>query len=470
MNEGSFDYLSFYDAQVQEKKRNKSYRYLTNINRMVPKFPKAHLLDPTKEVTVWCTTDYLGMTSNQYVINEMHRVLDQYGTGSGGSRSVSGHNVHLCALERTCSRLHAKEAALVFTSGFIANDATLATIAARMPNCTILSDVENHGSIIAGVTHSRAKKIIFAHNDVQDLEAKLRTLPRHDPKIIAFESLYSISGQIAPVQKICDLAEQYGATTFLDETHAVGMYGPHGGGIAEHLDFEAHAKGEPKGTVMDRVDIISASLAKAYGSIGGYIAGPANLVDMVRSLSPSFIFTTTLPPPVAAGAQAAVEYLRENAQERRLQHSHGLSVKYALAKAGIPAFSNQSHIIPILIGDADKAYAATDMLLDKWGIYAQSVGFPTVSFGQECLRLCATNGHTPQLQDELLEALVDVWDTLGIRKVRDWQAMGSSFKFSDTSTVRSETTWTERQLEYGRGRIASRADADSDMLYAGLHI
>ena len=373
-----------------------------------------------ERVTVWCSNDYLGMGRNSQVLKTMHQTLDTYGAGAGGTRNISGHNQHAVGLESAVAKLHAKEAALVFSSCYVANDATLATLGSKLPNCVILSDSSNHASMIQGIRHSGAKKMVFKHNDVADLEAKLASLPRDVPKIIAFESVYSMCGSIGPIEEICDLAEKYGALTFLDEVHAVGMYGPHGAGVAEHLDYDAHVKGQPKGTVMDRVDIITGTLGKAYGCVGGYIAGSAKLVDTIRSLAPGFIFTTSLPPATMAGAKTAIEYQMAYQGDRRLQQLHTRAVKDALSSRDIPVIPNPSHIVPLLVGDAELAKKASDMLLEDWGIYVQAINYPTVPVGQERLRITPTPGHVQKYRDHLVEAIQGVWNELGIKRTSEW--------------------------------------------------
>jgi len=398
-----------------------------------------------ERVTVWCSNDYLGMGRNPEVLRTMHTTLDKYGAGAGGTRNISGHNQHAIALEKTLAKLHAKDSALVFSSCYVANDATLATLGSKLPGCVILSDSSNHASMIQGIRHSGAKKVVFKHNDVEDLEAKLAALPSDCPKIIAFESVYSMCGSIGPIEAICDLADKYGALTFLDEVHAVGMYGPTGAGVAEHLDFEAHASGRPSGTIMDRVDIITGTLGKAYGCVGGYIAGSANLVDTIRSLAPGFIFTTSLPPSVMAGAKAAVEYQMREQGDRTLQQLHTRAVKSVLAANDIPVIPNPSHIVPVLVGDAETARAASDMLLEKWGIYVQAINYPTVAVGQERLRFTPTPGHTEGLQEHLVEAVLDVWKELGIKRTSDWAAQGGFIGVGVDGAI-PEPLWTDNQL------------------------
>lgn len=295
-----YNYEAFYNNELEKKHKDKSYRYFNNINRLAKEFPRAHMAAEDERVTVWCSNDYLGMGRNKHVLKTMHETLDNYGAGAGGTRNISGHNKHAVTLEETLADLHGKEGALVFSSCYVANDATLATLGSKLPDCVILSDSMNHASMIQGIRHSGAKKVVFKHNDLADLEAKLAALSPEQPKIIAFESVYSMCGSVAPIEAICDLADKYGALTFLDEVHAVGMYGPRGAGVAEHLDYDVYAnpnrtKESQKGSVMDRIDIITGTLGKAYGCVGGYIAGSAALVDTIRSLAPGFIFTTSLP-------------------------------------------------------------------------------------------------------------------------------------------------------------------------------
>ena len=445
-----FDYEGFYHAELDKKHKDKSYRYFNNINRLAQEFPQAHMTARDERVTVWCSNDYLGMGRNPEVLKTMHETLDTYGSGAGGTRNISGHNQHAVALESTIARLHAQEAALVFSSCYVANDATLATLGSKLPNCVILSDSMNHASMIQGIRHSGAKKLVFKHNDLADLEAKLASLPPDIPKIIAFESVYSMCGSIGPIEEICDLADKYGAITFLDEVHAVGMYGPHGGGVAEHLDYEAHAAGRPKGTVMDRIDIITGTLGKAYGCVGGYIAGSAQMVDTIRSLAPGFIFTTSLPPATMAGAKTAIEYQMQFQGDRRLQQLHTRSTKQALVDKGIPVMPNPSHIIPVLVGHAELAKQASDLLLKDYGIYVQAINYPTVPVGEERLRFTPTPGHVEKYQRELVAALDAVWDQLGLKRTKDWAVQGGFVgvgveKEGDDGGV-VEPLWTDEQL------------------------
>ena len=442
-----FDYEGFYQNELDKKHKDKSYRYFNNINRLAQEFPRAHMSAPDERVTVWCSNDYLGMGRNQHVLDRMHETLDKYGAGAGGTRNISGHNQHAVALEGALAKLHGKEAALAFTSCYVANDAALATLGSKFPNCVILSDSSNHASMIQGIRHSGAKKMVFKHNDAADLESKLASLPPDVPKIIAFESVYSMCGSIGPIGEICDLAEKYGAVTFLDEVHAVGMYGPNGAGVAEHLDYEVYAKGgNTKGTVMDRVDIITGTLGKAYGCVGGYIAGSARMVDTVRSLAPGFIFTTSLPPATMAGAKTAIEYQTTYQGDRRLQQLHTRAVKEKLNEMDIPVIPNPSHIIPCLVGDAEVAKQASDLLLEKHQIYVQAINYPTVPVGQERLRITPTPGHIKEYRDHLVQALDSVWNELGIKRTSDWAREGGFIGVGEKDAEVVEPLWTDEQL------------------------
>ncbi|KAL7626847.1 mitochondrial 5-aminolevulinate synthase [Parahypoxylon ruwenzoriense] len=441
-----FDYNTFYQGELDKKHKDKSYRYFNNINRLAKEFPQAHGTNREERVTVWCSNDYLGMGRNPQVLKQMHETLDEYGAGAGGTRNISGHNKHAVELEGTIAKLHAKEAALVFSSCYVANDATLATLGSKLPDCVILSDSLNHASMIQGIRHSGTNKIVFKHNDLDDLEAKLASLPLHVPKIIAFESVYSMCGSIGSIEGICDLADKYGAITFLDEVHAVGMYGPSGAGVAEHLDYEAHRQGRPQGTIMDRIDIITGTLGKAYGCVGGYIAGSAKLVDMIRSLAPGFIFTTSLPPATMAGARAAIEYQMHYNGDRRLQQLHTRAVKEALGARDIPVIPNPSHIVPILVGNAELAKQASDLLLNDYHIYVQSINYPTVPVGQERLRITPTPGHTKQYRDQLVTAIDEIWSKLGIKRTSEWAAEGGFIGVGEAGTSAEEALWTDEQL------------------------
>lgn len=447
---GRFDYEAVCRGELDKKHEDGSYRHFNNINRMAKEFPLAHMAQKEDKVNVWCSNDYLGMGSSLTTLSAMHRTLDEYGAGAGGTRNISGHNKHAMELEATIARLHRKEAALVFSSCYMANDATLSTLAAKLPGCVILSDSLNHASIIQGIRHSKAKKVIFNHNDVVDLEKKLAVLPLHTPKIIAFESIYSMCGTVAPIKEICDVAQKYGALTFLDEVHAVGMYGPHGAGVSEHIDWKERIQGkmpQQSSTLMDRIDIVSGTLGKAYGVIGGYIACSANLVDMIRSLAPGFIFTTTLPPATMAGAKASIEYQMAHNGDRKLQQLHTRAVKRALTALNIPIIPNPTHIVPLLVGDAKLAKEASDMLLRDYKIYVQSINHPTVPVGQERLRITPTPAHTREYQEHLVEAIVEVWDRLSIRRTTQWVVEGDLLGVGLPAYLQQEPLWTVEQLE-----------------------
>ena len=456
-----FDYEGFYRTELEKKHQDKSYRYFNNINRLASEFPRAHTGSREDRVTVWCSNDYLGMGRNRQVLETMHRTLDTYGAGAGGTRNISGHNQHAVHLEQTLADLHGKEAALVFSSCFVANDATLATLGSKMPDCVILSDSLNHASMIQGIRHSGTRKMVFRHNDLQDLEAKLASLPAHVPKIIAFESVYSMCGSIAPIEKICDLADRYGAITFLDEVHAVGMYGPHGAGVAEHLDYDVYASGtDKKGTVMDRVDIITGTLGKAYGCVGGYIAGSAAMVDTIRSLAPGFIFTTSLPPATMAGADTSIRYQAQYQRDRVLQQLHTRAVKEALNELDIPVIPNPSHIVPILVGDAEVARLASDKLLEEHDIYVQAINYPTVPRGEERLRVTPTPGHVKEHRDHLVQALQTVWKDLGMKRTSDWKAQGGFVGVGvEGAEADNRPIWNDWQLGLDVGESAEQAAA-----------
>jgi len=423
-----FDYEGFYHGELMVKHSDKSYRYFNNINRLAGNAPRAHLYENEgQEITVWCSNDYQNMSRHPKVLSAMSDTLFKYGAGAGGTRNIAGHNKHVEKIESTIARLHRKEGALVFGSCYAANDATLSILGSKFPNCVILSDASNHASMIQGIRHSGAKKMIYKHNDMADLEAKLKSLPVDTPKIIAFESVYSMSGTVGPIQKTIELAEKYGAITFLDEVHAVGMYGPRGAGVAEHLDWEAQEAAGLTGrtehkTLMDRIDIITGTLGKAYGNVGGYIAGSSRMVDLIRSYAPQFIFSTTLPPAVLTGATTAIEVLMGSNDSRILQQVRTRQTKQALMAAGIPLQHNPSHIVPVLVGDAEKAKAASDMLLEDYGCYVQPINYPTVGRGLERLRITPTPAHSEADVDHLVGALVEVWDRLQLRTVDELRA------------------------------------------------
>ncbi|KAJ8518359.1 hypothetical protein ONZ45_g4563 [Pleurotus djamor] len=448
-----FDYEQFYVNELEKKHKDKSYRYFNNINRLAKKFPIAHTSAVTEEVEVWCANDYLGMGNNPVVLETMHRTLDKYGHGAGGTRNIAGNGAMHLGLESELAALHRKDAALVFSSCYVANDATLSTLGTKLPGCVIFSDRMNHASMIQGMRHSTAKRVIFNHNDLEDLESKLKQYPKETPKIIAFESVYSMCGSIGPIKEICDLAEQYGALTFLDEVHAVGLYGPRGAGVAEHLDYEAHkAAGrspEPiKGSVMDRIDIITGTLGKSYGAVGGYIAGSEEFVDMIRSYAPGFIFTTSLPPAVIAGARASVAYQSEYVGDRQLKQVNVREVKRRFADIDIPVVPGPSHIVPVLVGDAALAKAASDKLLAEHNIYVQSINYPTVAVGEERLRITVTPRHTAEQMDHLIGAVDQVFTELGINRLADWKQLGGRAGVGLPNQEPVEPIWTDDQLGF----------------------
>jgi 5-aminolevulinate synthase len=422
----SFDYEGKYMQELDKKHQDESYRYFNNINRLAQRYPRAHTANPLNEVTVWCSNDYLGMSRHTRILDQMKATMDMYGAGAGGTRNIAGNAALHLALEHELADLHRKPAALLFSSCFVANDATLSTLASKLPDCVIFSDASNHASMIQGIRNSRAKKHVFRHNDLNHLEELLAQYPKGQPKLIAFESVYSMSGSIGHIEQICDLAEKYGAITFLDEVHAVGMYGPRGAGVAEHLDFDANAPmTRQRKTIMDRVDIISGTLGKAFGVVGGYIAGSASLVDMIRSYAPGFIFTTSLPPAIVAGALSSVKYLKQTNSERVMQQVNTRALKDHLDSVGIPVVPNPSHILPVLVGDAALCKRASDRLLNEFNIYVQSINFPTVAVGEERLRITPTPGHgDPRMRNELVHALETIWKDEGLLKVSDWKRMG----------------------------------------------
>lgn len=384
-------------ASVREEGR---YRVFQDIRRKRGAFPVAtwYKDDTTeKEITVWCSNDYLGMGQNECVVEAVKSAVDAAGTGSGGTRNISGTTHYHVQLEKELADLHGKDRALVLTSGYVANEATLGVMSKILPGLVILSDEMNHASMISGIQRARCEKHIFKHNDLADLEEKLKAIPKDTPKLIAFESVYSMDADIAPIEEICDLADKYEALTYIDEVHAVGMYGPRGGGVCE-------ARG-----LMDRIDIIQGTLAKAYGMIGGYIAADDVIIDAVRSMASGFIFTTSIPPSTAAGALRSVRYLKISPHIRDQHKERSESLKSRLRAAGYPFIDGETHIVPLMVGDPVKCQAMSDRLIDEFGIYAQPINYPTVPKGTERLRFTPSPVHTDTMMDDLMAALKVVW-------------------------------------------------------------
>jgi 5-aminolevulinate synthase len=393
------NYDDFFADAIGRLWHERRYRVFADLERIAGRFPRAiwHSPQGPREVVIWCSNDYLGMGQHPKVIGAMVEIATRMGTGAGGTRNISGTNHPLVELERELADLHGKEAALVFTSGYVSNQTGMATIAKLIPNCLILSDALNHNSMIEGIRQSGAEKKIWRHNDTGHLEELLEHAGSDRPKLIVFESLYSMDGDVAPIRQISALAERYDAMTYLDEVHAVGMYGPAGAGIAAREG------------VMQCIDVIEGTLAKAFGCLGGYVAGSANLVDAVRSYAPGFIFTTALPPAICAAATAAIRHLKSSQSERTRQQECAARVKSALTAAGLPIMLSETHIVPVMVGDPEKCKRASDLLLSEHGIYLQPINYPTVPRGTERLRITATPYHDDVLIDQLAEALTDVW-------------------------------------------------------------
>lgn len=398
------NYDAYFEAALDTIRAEGRYRVFTDLERIAGKFPIARSCKTGQEIVVWCANDYLGMGQHPVVIEAMKSALNDMGAGAGGTRNISGTHSHIVALERTLCELHNKESALVFTSGYVANEAGLSTLGAILDDCVIFSDAQNHASMIHGIRQSGAEKKIFRHNDINHLAKLLAATDARRPKVIAFESVYSMDGDIGRIKDICQLARAYNALTYLDEVHAVGLYGEHGAGIAQREGLS------------DEVDIIQGTFAKGYGVIGGYIASRAPIIDMIRSYAPGFIFTTSLPPSIAAGANASIRYLMQSQTERILHQEKATELKRFLTDAGIPILATDTHIVPVMVNDAALCKQASDILLNEYQIYVQPINYPTVRKGTERLRFTPTPYHTTEMMIHLRDALVDVYQRLGISK------------------------------------------------------
>jgi 5-aminolevulinate synthase len=393
------DFETFFKDELDTVREEGRYRVFTDIKRHRGQFPHAtrYIEDKTQDVTVWCSNDYLGMGQHPIVVDAMHSALDECGAGAGGTRNISGTNHHHVLLEQELADLHGKEAALLFTSGYVSNWAGLGTLASRIPGCVVFSDALNHASMIEGIRHSRAERRIWKHNDVEDLDRQLSEFPADTPKLVAFESVYSMDGDIAPIAEILDVCEKHGAMSYIDEVHAVGLYGPRGGGVAEREGL------------MDRITVIEGTLGKAYGVMGGYIAASADLCDFVRTFASGFIFTTALPPALAAGAAASIRHLKHSNTERERQRERVETVRRKLDALQIPHLPNPSHIIPVMVGDPHKCKMISDWLMEHHGIYVQPINYPTVPRGTERLRVTPSPVHSDGDIDRLINALSDIW-------------------------------------------------------------
>ena len=401
------NFEAFFKGELDTLRRGGNYRIFADLQRQAGAFPSAvHMADGvTDDVTVWCSNDYLGMGQHPAVLWAMHQALDECGAGAGGTRNIAGTNHYHVLLEQELADLHHADSALLFNSGYMSNWAALSTLGARLPGVVVLSDELNHASMIEGIRHSRANKVVFAHNSPEDLDRKLSQLDPARPKMIVFESIYSMDGDVAPVAEICDVADKHGALTYLDEVHAVGLYGPRGGGIAEKLGLS------------HRITVTEGTLAKGFGVIGGYIAGSAAMVDFVRSFASGFIFTTALPPAVCAGALASIRHLKSSSTERDGQQARVAELRAALDAAGVPHMPNPSHIVPVMVGDATRCKAISDRLLREFGVYLQPINYPTVPRGTERLRITPGPLHTSADIAHLVQALSIIWADQALKRV-----------------------------------------------------
>ena len=401
------DYKNYFSDAISQLKEEGRYRVFTSLARQVGEFPKAENCENGNNVTIWCSNDYLGMGQNSEVIAAMRDAAATMGAGAGGTRNISGTNRAVVGLENELADLHHKDAALAFVCGYIANEATLSTLATVLPDMVIFSDECNHASMIQGIKLGRQEKHVFRHNDLVHLEELLQQADRTRPKLIAFESVYSMDGDIAPIEQICDLADKYNAITYIDEVHAVGMYGPRGAGVCEERGL------------MDRVTIIQGTLAKAYGVMGGYIAADALLVDVIRSYAPGFIFTTALPPSLAAAATQSISHLKTSQTERAEQRDRVEKLRKMLDMKGLPHLDNESHIVPVMVGDAELCREASRILMDEYKIFVQHINYPTVPRGTERLRITPTPLHSDEMMDTLVEALSDVFERLNLKRLHN---------------------------------------------------
>ncbi len=404
------DYQGKFAQALEALTSEGRYRVFADILRRRGEFPRAvhHTAEGTKPITVWCSNDYLGMGQHPKVLAAMHEAIDNCGAGSGGTRNISGTTHYHVELEKELAELHGKEAALLFTSGYVSNEATLSTLVKILKGAVIFSDEKNHASMIEGVRQGGGPKRIWRHNDLEHLESLLQEYGPEVPKIVAFESVYSMDGDISPISDICDLSKKYGALTYIDEVHAVGMYGPHGAGVAE------------RDNAMHKIDIIEATMAKGFGLMGGYVASSRACVDAIRSYAPGFIFTTSLAPVICAGALASIRHLKTSQHEREQHQLRAAVLKERLALENLPVMHTPSHIVPVLVGDPVQCKALTDSMLDRFGIYVQPINYPTVPRGTERIRLTPGPMHTDQQMDHLVQTLRVMWDEMGLRSGYEW--------------------------------------------------